>query len=500
LKSFHPFSIVLIFCLGTLVYSNTFFSSFHFDDHRFIINNFAIRNIQDLQDIWRFYPCRFVAFLSLALNYHFNGLNVFAYHLFNLAVHLVSAISVWWLTLLTLSTPAMKEDKITRHAGFIALFAGLVFVSHPLQTEAVTYIWQRTATMAAMFYLVSLCLYVKSRLPCQPPGLTRFYYLCSLLTAIVAMFTKETAITLPLIILLYEFMFIGGKGNLNWKPVIPFLFTIFIIPWTLLLAHSEKVPYVQGSVEEHGGISRMQYILTQLRVTVTYIRLVFLPFNQNLDYDYPVFKKIFEIPVFISFLILMAILFWAKQMFSKYRLISFSIFWFFLTLLPESAPFPLKDVIFEHRLYLPLVGSSIFLVSSAYYLWRDNAVQKLMVALTLIVACYSVMTYQRNKVWKDELTLWDDTVQKSPHKARPYHNRGTAYERQGNLTQAIFDFSKVIEINPNYAQVYKDRAVLYYKLRVYDKAWGDVHKAEGLGQVVDPQFINALNVVSGRER
>ena len=105
-----PLSIILISCLGILVYSNTFFCSFHFDDDLFIVNNFAIRNICNLQNIWHFFHGRFFTFLSLALNYHFNGLHVFGYHLFNLAVHLVSAILVWWLTLLTLSTPAMKEE------------------------------------------------------------------------------------------------------------------------------------------------------------------------------------------------------------------------------------------------------------------------------------------------------------------------------------------------------------------------------------------------------
>jgi hypothetical protein len=129
------FSIISISCLGIIVYSNTFFCSFHFDDRVYVINNFTIRNIQNLLNIWEFYPCRFITFFSLALNYHFNQLNVFGYHLFNIAVHLGSAILVWWLTLLTLSTPAMKGNKISQHANLFALFVGLVFVSHPVQIE-----------------------------------------------------------------------------------------------------------------------------------------------------------------------------------------------------------------------------------------------------------------------------------------------------------------------------------------------------------------------------
>lgn len=124
-------SIVLIFCLGLIVYSNTFFCSFHFDDYVYVVNNYAIRNFHNLITYWKFYPCRFITFLSILINYHFNQLNVFGYHLFNLAVHLAAAVFVWWLTLLTFCTPAMKEDRITRHAELIALFVGLVFVSHP---------------------------------------------------------------------------------------------------------------------------------------------------------------------------------------------------------------------------------------------------------------------------------------------------------------------------------------------------------------------------------
>src|SRR5208283_2829206 len=116
------------------------------------------------QNIWNFLPRRFILYLSLALNYHFSALDVCGYHLFNLGVHLVTAILVWWLTLLTLSTPVMKKEKIAQHADTLALLAGLVFVAHPIQTEAVTYIVQRAAAMAGLFYLASLSLYVKSRL------------------------------------------------------------------------------------------------------------------------------------------------------------------------------------------------------------------------------------------------------------------------------------------------------------------------------------------------
>ena len=234
-----PLAIIIISCLGIIVYSNTFLASFQFDDFQYIVDNLFIKNFHNLITHWQFYPCRFLTFLSIAVNYHFNGLNVFGYHLFNLITHLVTAILVWWLTLLTLSTPAMKEDKITGHAHLIALFSGLVFVSHPVQTEAVTYIWQRTASMAAMFYLASLCFYVKSRLLATSgdhKGI--LYYILSLIMAVMAMFTKENTVTLPLMILFYEFTFLKTKKNINWLYLLPFLLTMFIIPITILLTKS----------------------------------------------------------------------------------------------------------------------------------------------------------------------------------------------------------------------------------------------------------------------
>jgi tetratricopeptide (TPR) repeat protein len=439
----------------------------------------------------------------MVVNYHFNGLNVFGYHVFNLAVHLGTAILVWWLTLLTLSTPAMKDDKITRHAGLIALFTGLVFVSHPVQTEAVTYIWQRASSMAALFYLASLCLYVKSRFAAPNSAsrndtMQKIYYCGSLLTAVLAMFTKENTVTLPLMILFYEISFFKTKRNLNWPYLFPFLLTLFIIPLTILFTKAQQFQAIQRFVHGPGGISSWQYLLTQFRVIVTYIRLVFLPLNLNLDYDFPISKSIFEWPTLFSFLFLAGILFLAKRLYSKYRLVSFSIFWFFLTLSLESSMFPLRNVIFEHRLYLPLAGYSMFLVSGAYYLRSftqftpecfNRGFRMTIGILTIIVILNSILTYQRNKVWKDEITLWSDAVRKSPYKARPVNDLGFAYYKQSNFAQAIADYNKAITLKPDLADAYVGRGLSYADVGNFVQAIADYNKAIK----IEPTFGQAYN-------
>ncbi len=518
------FSIILISSLGIIAYLNAFNSSFHFDDRVYILNDPGIRNIQDLRGIWGICPSRFVTFYSLAINYHFHKLHVFGYHVFNMAVHIGSAVLVWWLVLLTLSTPAMKGNSITRHASPIALLAGLVFVSHPLQIEAVTYIWQRATSMAAFFYLASICCYVRSRLSQSSGPGSRYLYILSLIAAAAAMFTKENVITLPLMILAYEYFFLKNRDVsqllIGGRPYL-FLLTIFIIPVTLLMAKSSRFQAINDMTAGNNGISPLDYLITQIRVMVTYIRLAFLPFDQKLDYDYPVYKNIFEIPVLLSWLFLTTILFFAKRLFARYRLVSFSILWFFLALLPESSFLPLKDVIFEHRLYLPMAGYSIFLVSGAYYLWGKDNFKMMAMALTVIIAVNTVLTFERNKIWKDEITLFTDAVEKSPHKARPYaalgvafndrgdfvkalsnfnrviaidpaydhayFNRGTFYERQGDLDRAIVDYNNAIKINAHDAQAYYNRGNIYYKQDKYPQALSDYNSAIK----EDPAYLKA---------
>ena len=377
-------------------------------------------------------------------------------------------------------------NKITQSANFMALFAGLIFVSHPVQTESVTFIWQRAASMATMFYLASLCFYIQSRLMRD----SVIYYIGALITTMMAMFTKEISITLPLMILIYEVMFLKDKRSLNWRRLSPFLLAIFIIPLITLLTHSARVPYIQGSPELPEGTSPVQYMLTQLRVMVTYTRLAFIPLNQNFDYDYPISKSIFEAPTLFSFLFLIVILYAARRLYPKYRLISFSIFWFFLNLLPESAPFPVKDVIFEHRIYLSLVGYSIFLASSMYYLFGKKHFKTMVVILLMTITCYAVLTYQRNKVWQDDISLWDDVSQKSPHKVRSYCNLGLDYAKQGNLFQAIWDFNKVLEIDPKSTLAYYNRGLCYDKQGKLIQAISDFTKVIAMKPDYAPAYYN----------
>jgi tetratricopeptide (TPR) repeat protein len=293
----------------------------------------------------------------------------------------------------------------------------------------------------------------------------------------MSIFSKEIAITLPLAICLYEFYFLRIKKDFNWKYIAPFLVIILVIPLTMLITRSVDFEEMRRVAEDRPNISSGHYFLTQLRVITTYLRLLFIPINQNLDYDYAISKTLMHLPTLSSFLLLISILIIAKRISNRYKLISFGIFWFFLTLSPESSVIPIQDVIFEHRLYLPMIGYSLFLASGLYYLLKEKRIKVMIIILSLLVVCYSIMTHVRNFVWKDEFSLWDDTVRKSPLKARTYNNRGIAYQNKGNIDQAVLDYNKAIEINSNYALAYNNRGLAYQNKGNLDQAILDYNKA-----------------------
>ena len=478
------FPALIICILGVLIYSNSFDCSFHFDDNHNIVDNETIRNISDVKTIWNFVNRRFVGYYTFALNYHFHKLDVFGYHLVNLIIHLIASILVYRLVFLLLSTPVMLNEKISRHKKLIALFCGLLFVAHPVQTQAVTYIVQRLASIAALFYYASMCLYLKARLT-KKLYVSLMYFAGSAVTALLGMLTKETVFTLPFAILLLEFGFIQ-KGKLSeilrkktilFYIIPPLLFTL-IIPYFL----SDKFSFTFDifyrsyfkpiSSHRFGDplLSVPIYLMTQFRVIITYIRLSFFPINQNLDYDFPASQSFFELSTLFSFLALSAIVVFALFIFRHKRMISVGILLFFLMLSVESSIIPIRNVIFEHRLYLPMAGFVIFFVSAAYQIaWKKN---KTLVKIFLItvICLFSIATYKRNMVWKNDLTIWTDAAKKSPKKSRTHNNLGESYFKLGMYEKGYREFLTGLKLNPSNSKAYNNAGSYLYTMGKYDEA------------------------------
>jgi Tfp pilus assembly protein PilF len=495
------FQILLILIVGIIAYSNTFNVPFQWDEDMFIKHNPIIKDLGNFLEPSkaRDYPLyadlilRYVTYLTFAMNYNIHGYAVKGYHVVNLAIHLMNALFVYFLISLSFKTPFLRDSQLKDDSGFIALFGALLFVAHPIQTMAVTYIYQRLASLSAFFYLLSLFSYIKSRLSLTNPGRFMFYGL-SLLSAIIAMKTKENAFTLPFVIVLFEFLFFSGHVKKRLLRLTPLLLTLFIIPISLVLTGRPLAGYVTGQVS-HVPPSRYTYLLTQFKVLVTYIKLLFFPVGQTVVDDFPVSRSFFEIKVVLSFLLLLGLFCFGIYLFIRsrttntgLRLVAFGIFWFFITHAVESGIIPLL-IYQEYRMYLPSAG--VFLAFSAgIFLMFKTLRNSKAVALSVIIAVtctLSVVTYARNRVWRDGISLWEDAAGKFPDSIRANYNLGLAYQQKGLNDVAINYYETVIKLNPSYAKAYNNLGVIYGQQGQLEKAFKIIRTAVNL----DPDFAEA---------
>ncbi|MEW5692999.1 MAG: tetratricopeptide repeat protein [Candidatus Hydrogenedentota bacterium] len=471
---------VVVYCLvGFLIYSNTLHSPFVFDDKHFICENYTIKNIGNISEIWDCWATRFVTFVTFMINYYFHKLNVFGYHMVNILIHIGSAIMVYWFVWLTFSTPAIKKSQWVINKARISFMCGLLFLVHPIQTEAVTYIFQRSTSLATLFYLLALNLYNRARqisIENHALGQWLHYYLLSIIVTLTAMYTKEITGTIPIIIVLYEFYFYRESGKIRWKYLLFFIALILVIPLTLMM----KKPVTFIDIERLSGkpVSSIHYLLTQFRVMITYFRLLLLPVNQNFEYDYPIIISIFNTTFLISFISVITIVITGVLLYHKNRIISFCILWFFIVLLPESSIIPLRDVIFEHRLYLPMVGYSLLLLTVATVIIKK--VWIIRVFILLLIIGYATATYNRNIVWEDEVRLWDDVVAKSPKKASVYYGRGNMYLSKKKYEESLEDYNHSLSLDSGCVTIYINRSILYKTIKKTREALSDINRGLAL--------------------
>jgi tetratricopeptide (TPR) repeat protein len=478
--------LIVLLCL--VAYANTFQVPFQFDDPRSITEVPFVRDLRMFPNVFTLH--RSVGFFSFALNYRLHGTDVIGYHVVNLAIHLFNALLVYALVLLTFRTPRMQGSPLLKHGKPVALLSALLFAGHPVQTQAVTYIAQRFASLATLFFLASVAAYAASRLATNAKSSqwrSPVWYGLSLLSAVLAMKTKEIAFTLPVVIVLYEFLFCEGQVRRRILVLLPLLLTMAIIP-AGMLGIDRPIGTLMSDVNEatkvHTTMGRTEYLVTQFRVIVTYLRLLILPVNQNLDYDYPVFDSFLDPEVILSFLLLTAIIGAGVYLLSRERrappgagrFIAFGIFWFFITLAVESSIIPIADVIFEHRLYLPSVGfflavtGALFRAAESLEARWSAAVPVVVAFLAAAAVVFTGLAVARNSVWTSEVGLWEDVIRKSPLKARGYNGLGLAYFSKDEYDKAIDAFGRAISLHPAYGVAYNNIGNAFYRSGLYERA------------------------------
>lgn len=472
--------IGIIFLLGIASYINSLDVPLQVDDRLTIRVSISLNNdLYSLQGFMR--KARWFADLTFAMNRRLHGEQVLGYHLVNLAIHL-SAAGVIYL-FVQRSIEALKQSfRVQEHDDcgiflqhFIPFMTAALFVCHPVQTQAVTYISQRYTSLATLLYLSSLLTYVLARLysadAAKKAHVWSWGSACFLL-AILAMKSKEIAFTLPLMMLVLECALFRGQLLKNRLYLASCAVMLLFIPlqmfYTQGYAVSENVFHqINAATTETVTISRSDYLLTQFRVVATYLRLLIVPINQNWDYDYPVYHSLSDPAVLAALLLHITLAGTAVALFIHsqrrltsgspvagilMRIASLGICWLYLALSVESSLIPIRDVIFEHRIYLPSVGFFLAVTAgiAGIAASRQHSLTGLWTAMALLCLIFTATTVARNRIWSDEITLWQDVVEKSPDKARSRQALGALYLKRNMTEKAIVHFVRGVELDPGW--------------------------------------------------
>jgi protein O-mannosyl-transferase len=451
-----------IILLGIAIYGHTLNVPWYLDDIGSIVENRSVHQLQAaLGDL---FASRGLANLTFALNYRVGGTSVAGYHLVNIAIHLITSCLVFFI---------LKRVFPTRL--LFALGGALIFVAHPLQTQAVTYIVQRSTSLAALFFFLSLYLYIRAReAPEGAPTRHWLLYAAALFYGALAVLTKQNTAVLPVALILFDRYFLSRDRLREWHRLLLYVAPFCLAPaW--VGAQSLLMPmFSEGGIGNIGGVpdlvhlqnlTPVNYLVTQFSVIWLYLRLLFIPYGQVLDYDYPIVEAIWAWKNWIGFLGIAALFAAAAFLRRRDPIVSAGILWFFLGLAVESTIIPL-DPVFEHRLYIPMFGFALVVMGGFARLPRRGA----MVGIILLTATLSVLTWQRNSLWNEPVAFYEDNLRRAPRSERVHLDLANAYMKQGQLDKAQVLYERALEINPGYVLVHINLSRVYATQRDYQKA------------------------------
>lgn len=439
-----------LFALGliaavVLAYANTLSAPFVFDDQRGIVENESIRKLWPLHEVLIAPPQatgaagRPVVNLSLALNYALGGLDVRSYHALNIALHACAALVLFGLLRRSFLLPALREKfgAVALHlsAGIAALWA-----LHPLLTESVSCVIQRTEILGGLCYLLVLYFFVRS---VEEPIRAKWRWL-TVAACFVGMAAKEIVATAPVIVLLFDRTFVAGTFAAAWRSRSRFYLMLgasWLMLLGLMLTHGNR----GGSVGFEYGVSAWEYALTQCQALVIYLKLSLWPHPLVLDYGTAVITDWRE--VWWQGLVILALVSLTFRALAKQPAAGFVAFTVFAILAPSSSFLPLvTQTIAEHRMYLPLTGVLILL--ACWLVRRCPGYAMPVIFGAALVA--GGATHVRNQDYRSTLSIWGDTVEKRPDNHRARLNYGKMLSDVNRVDEAMAQFEAALSLKPDY--------------------------------------------------
>jgi tetratricopeptide (TPR) repeat protein len=453
-----------------ILYSNTLNAPFYFDDFPNIVEDPSIRltelswesfsKLSQARGVYR--PA---SSLSFALNYYFGGYEVVGYHLVNIVIHILGSIFLFLVIKNTLDISSHQILSSSKHSispNSIAFFTAMLWLVHPLHTESVTYIVQRENSQATMFYIMSLLLYINGRNTIRdyqpknsnPKRLKRtkpfVYFTGCVFSGFIAITSKQNAATLPFFILLYEWFFFQNLSNI-WTKRKLFQFVGVMLVFciiSLIFLGPDPMEKISPTLYTGHDFTIFQRLLSETRVVIYYLSLIFFPHPSrlNLDYNYSISNSLIDpITTMLCFLVITLLIGSAIRFSKKDRILAFCILWYLGNLAIESSFIGLA-LIFEHRTYL---SSMMVCLTGVVLLFRhSNSKWFPTFIFCVIFVLFSIWTYQRNLLWSNEVKFWADCINKSPQNDRPYANLGLAYLRLDKNDRALDFFKIAVKKNP----------------------------------------------------
>ena len=350
--------------------------------------------------------------------------------------------------------------SLNSNIPLISLFAALLFTAHPLQTQSVTYIVQRMNSMAVMFYFLSLILYIYGRLSRVMLKRWALWTGC-FVSWILAFGSKEIAATLPFTLLLYELYFFQDLKKDWFKRNFKYFLGLIVLLGVLVFLYLGGHPFeniITGYT--HRDFTMWERVITQFRVVLIYLSLLFYPHPSRLNVIHRITTShslLDPITTLFSFLTIVSLIGLAIYFARKQRIISFCVIWFFTHLVIESTIVGL-EMVFEHRLYLPIFGFALFVASILFHFLSKKRTWAFIISVSIIISL-GTATYLRNSIWQDRIALWIDVLSKNPQSHRAHYNLGSDLVVQGSLEKAISHYSEAIRIKPNYARAHNNLGV-----------------------------------------
>lgn len=437
----------LLIAAALAAYGGAFRGDFQYDDVATILVNPHL----DRWDIFvghLDHMIRPVLYLTFLIDRTLYGNVPTGYHTLNILLHIGCGLLIYRILI----------RAVTEESKHVPFFVAALFLVHPITTETVTYLSGRASGLMAFWYLLALFFYIKMTESLPGSVFGHVYYAGTIAAFLFSLASKETAITFPLALLMWDVLVRKLHGPAWFKTVrlyAPFWFVLTLVGAAMWF-HPRYGYLMQFSFDIRPLWTNS---LSQIHAVVYALLLCFLPWRQTIDHDLPVFQSLTQWPLLLDVSVLAALLLAAVATARRLPLVSFGLGWFFLQLLPTHSVIPRLDLLSERNLYLASIGLILPAVilgtrltqQCAGMMHRPRLVQiGIRTVLPAVLVFLCLYTNARNGLYGDAVHLWMDAVQKSPNKARPHNNLGHAYAQRGQVDQAIQEFRLALTLQPDY--------------------------------------------------